>query len=167
MDLVETETLINDAHLKGEYRPVIVAIIKNKKERILLIRSAKNKRVWYLPQGGIEYGELVETALFREIEEELGIAQKDLTLINYLGFEDLDAEKSRRDRRGFIKGKRYFFFTLFFIPSAETLNINHDEVSNYLWTPQKDITHILTASRIEKRKLLLKWLNVLETVRSG
>jgi 8-oxo-dGTP pyrophosphatase MutT (NUDIX family) len=46
--------LIREAHTKKEYRPVVVAVIKNINGHIIVVQSAKNKHEWYLPQGGID-----------------------------------------------------------------------------------------------------------------
>ncbi|MDM1297883.1 NUDIX domain-containing protein [Empedobacter falsenii] len=45
-------------------------VIKNNK---LLLTFSKNKKAWYLPGGKIDKGENSETALVREIKEELSL----------------------------------------------------------------------------------------------
>jgi 8-oxo-dGTP pyrophosphatase MutT (NUDIX family) len=47
---------------------------------ILMVKE-KDPENWYsLPGGGIDYGENIETALLRELEEELGLAAADITV---------------------------------------------------------------------------------------
>jgi len=65
------------------FRPSVYAIIPNK-ENILLIRSHHNGK-YFLPGGGIELGERIETALKREIKEEAGI---EIKIIQFLHFHE-------------------------------------------------------------------------------
>lgn len=148
--------LITEAHSNREYRPVAVAIIKNAIEQILFVQSAKNSE-WYLPQGGIEPEENILEALFRELEEELRMARADLRSVQCKGYKDLDFEPDRSDRRGFTKGKRYFFFDMEYL-ELPSLNINTAEVKDYKWADLKDAALVLAETRKEKRFLILKFL---------
>ena len=48
-------------------------IINNNNEILLLLRNVfPEKNLWSIPGGMVEFGEEIETALIREIEEELG-----------------------------------------------------------------------------------------------
>lgn len=155
---MDSITLVNEAYAKKEYRPVVVAIIKNTAEQIIVVQSAKNREEWYLPQGGIDEGETIESALFRELHEELGLLRNDLLFKDCLGFEDLDAEETRIDKRGFTRGKRYFFCAVTYLGSNENLRLNQQEVSAYLWVDIADIAYIFISSRMKKRDLMLRWL---------
>ena len=54
------------------YRPNVAAVIVNDKGEILSCRRADKYHTWQLPQGGIDEGESTETALHRELLEEIG-----------------------------------------------------------------------------------------------
>lgn len=164
MDLWDTEvaTLIKDAYLKKEYRPVAVALIRNQAGKILFVRSAKNQDEWYLPQGGIEEGEYAKSALFREIKEELGIELDALHIVAYLGVDELNAESTREDKRGFRSGKRYFLFGLLYNDECGILKVNQEEISECRWITQEDVPLILSTTRKEKGLLIMKWLNKLK-----
>src|SRR5689334_19905954 len=58
--------------MQKPYRPCVVAVIKNKNGHVLAGERADCKGAWQLPQGGIDPGETAETALFRELREEIG-----------------------------------------------------------------------------------------------
>ena len=152
---------VEEAHFKKEYRPVVVMIIQDALGRVLFVCSTKNKNEWYLPQGGIDENELAIEALFRETEEELGIPRKELGTPHYLGEEDLDAEKTRADKRGFSKGKRYFFFKLSYVGPSRQFELNRKEIGGYEWVARGDIVQILFTTRSEKRSLIVKWLEKL------
>ena len=135
--------------------------LPDKLDQFLFVSSAKNKNEWYLPQGGIDEGEFVLDALFREIREELGILREEFGASHYLGVEDLDAEQVRADKRGFSKGKRYFFFTLFYIGSGTQFDVNQEEIDEYRWVMKSDISKLLSRTRPEKGLLILRWLSKL------
>lgn len=63
---------------------IVEAIIKNKSNKILLLkRSKKNKYYigkWQLPGGKVEFGEEIDIAIKRELFEETGIKYKNLKL---------------------------------------------------------------------------------------
>lgn len=54
------------------------AIITDSERKYLLFCSPKDKSYYYLPGGHIEFGERAVAALWRELEEEIGINQKDI-----------------------------------------------------------------------------------------
>lgn len=154
--------LIVEAHQKKEYRPVAVALITNAQGRVLLVQSAMNPDNWGLPQGGIESDEEVLTALLREIGEETGISPQELNCERFLYNEDLDAEPERKDKRGFSKGKRYFFFALRYLGN-ETLHCDPGEIRDYRWAAESDIPRILATTRAAKRRLTENALRVFFT----
>lgn len=152
---------IAEAHAQQEYRPVAVAVVRDESNRILFVRSAKNLDEWYLPQGGIDIKESASEALLRELQEELGITSTEVHLLDYLGSDDLEAESSRVDKRGFSKGKRYYFFTLSYSGPGNALRINEEEITEYRWINLEQVAIILSSTRVEKRLLILKYLNKL------
>ncbi len=54
-----------------------VLIIQN--NQVLLVKEAVGGAWWALPGGGIDHGESIESALTREVEEELGVPAKDVS----------------------------------------------------------------------------------------
>ncbi len=58
------------------YRVSVKAIILND-DKILLVKEWDDEW-WSFPGGGIEYGESIQDALYREVEEELGISHENI-----------------------------------------------------------------------------------------
>jgi len=65
----------------------VAALIVNAQGEILLIQQKKKKSsgYWLLPGGGIEFGETAETALIRELKEELGL---DVVSMNFIALNE-------------------------------------------------------------------------------
>jgi len=59
------------------------AVIMNERAEILLLKRKKapEKGYWSIPGGTVEFGEKLNTAITREIEEELGVKVKVLCLL--------------------------------------------------------------------------------------
>lgn len=56
------------------------AIIFNSEGHVLLLKRTYGNKGWSLPGGGVEPGETIHDALFREFREELGVEVKDEVL---------------------------------------------------------------------------------------
>jgi putative (di)nucleoside polyphosphate hydrolase len=62
------------------YRANIGIVIANEKKQILLAKRYKQD-AWQLPQGGIDKGETELEALYRELEEEVGLAPEHVSIL--------------------------------------------------------------------------------------
>ncbi len=154
-----TDPAILEARAKKEYRPVAVAVIADRRGRILLVQSQKNTDDWGLPQGGIEPDEDLPAALVREIKEETGIDEDRLEFAGYVGMTDLDAEAGRKDKRGYAKGKRYFAVRLRY-DGPEVLALNESELAGYRWQYPDGIARALASTRAERRDVILKFIGL-------
>lgn len=62
------------------YRPNVGIVISNKHGQVLWAKRL-GQNSWQFPQGGINEGENIETAMYRELYEEVGLTKKDVRLI--------------------------------------------------------------------------------------
>ena len=62
------------------FRPNVGIILANSQGQVLWARSI-GQNSWQFPQGGINEGETPEQAMFREVEEEIGITANDIEVI--------------------------------------------------------------------------------------
>ena len=58
------------------FRPNVGIVVANDAGQVLFARRVGDRDAWQFPQGGIHAGETPEVALYRELEEEIGL-QKD------------------------------------------------------------------------------------------
>ena len=62
------------------YRPNVAAILTRGQGMILVAERASFRGAWQFPQGGVDDGETAEQALFREVEEEIGVGRDLITI---------------------------------------------------------------------------------------
>jgi putative (di)nucleoside polyphosphate hydrolase len=62
------------------FRPNVGIILANSKGQVLWARRI-GQNSWQFPQGGISEGETPEQAMFRELQEEVGLTAKDIEII--------------------------------------------------------------------------------------
>ncbi len=62
------------------FRPNVGIILSNSKGRVLWAKRI-GQNAWQFPQGGIRVGETAEAALYRELNEELGLLPEHVTVL--------------------------------------------------------------------------------------
>lgn len=61
--------------MASRYRPNVAAILRRPEDgKILVAERSDFKGSWQFPQGGVDSGEDLIAALFREVEEEIGVS---------------------------------------------------------------------------------------------
>lgn len=155
--------LVRQLYSKGKYRPEGVAVLHNgykNNRKFLIVQSSKSSNAWYFPQGGINLGETLSENLSRELAEELGLNfENDLkNLVYNFHYEILDAKPSRKTRRGFAKGKA-FFFTLAEYHGSGQFNLQHDEIADAKWMVYNEAIECFNIGRPEKAALSKRGLD--------
>lgn len=150
------------------YRPQVVACILNDK-KILLLYKRKHD-LWQLPQGGIENGETVEAAYFRESAEELGAefaASFDKNIVLFCqakvafsgrgtGARVLTNDAGQEIK---MKGKKYFFGAT---TTTGTFDLSKSEFDDYRWTSfEEGLALCETINQAGKKRITLKALHTL------
>ncbi|MDC3078373.1 RNA pyrophosphohydrolase [SAR86 cluster bacterium] len=62
------------------YRPNVAMVVINSMNKVLICRR-KNTKTWQFPQGGIDNGEEIKKAMYRELSEEVGLSKDDVSLV--------------------------------------------------------------------------------------
>lgn len=149
-------------HEANDYRPVVVAVIRNYTGRVLLAQSAKalqrdNVVEWGFPQGGIDEGESVQEACQREVHEELGIDSVYLAVGEVEEITDIKARRGGPDKRGFSGGKRYFVVDALYEGEGE-LELKRDEICKVAWSDQEEALALVSDKRSAKLDLIRRAL---------
>ena len=124
--------------IKTGYRLNVAMIVVNKDNKVLFCKR-RNTENWQFPQGGVDENENIESAMFRELNEEVGL-EKDNVEIKAVSqnFIYYDIPKNIRSRvlGGKFKGQAQKYFLLKLISGEVDLNIeNTPEFDKYNWVP--------------------------------
>jgi putative (di)nucleoside polyphosphate hydrolase len=128
------------------FRKGVSAIIINKKNEFLLVNlESFEEKYFAIPGGGIEQKETLEDAVYRELNEELGIKKKHLQIVGQsrtpIRFK-FTAIKMVRDSKNYEGSERYFFG--FKYTGEEKMIIpNSGEVRSYKWVTYNDLKNYL------------------------
>ncbi len=117
------------------YRPNVGIVIYNRHGQVLWARRI-GQNTWQFPQGGINPGETPEQAMFRELEEELGLYRGDVTITTvsrtWLRYR-LPYRLIRKDEKPMCVGQRQKWYLL-------RINDEHEQkiAFNHTKTPEFD-----------------------------
>ena len=118
------------------YRANVGIVITNDKKQILLAKRFKQNG-WQLPQGGIDEDETELDALYRELQEEVGLDPSHVTLIaktpKWLRYE-LPDEHVRRTQKPKCIGQKQVWYLLKLASSDDDISLDlHDDVEFDDW----------------------------------
>lgn len=63
------------------YRPNVGIVVANRRGQVLWTRRVGGHDAWQFPQGGMQQGEKPEQALYRELEEEVGLRAEHVKVL--------------------------------------------------------------------------------------
>ena len=132
--------------IKSMYRKGVSALILNKKNEVLLVNlNSFEEKYFAIPGGGLEPDETLESAVYREIQEELGILPDQLTFVgkskDSLKF-DFKTIKLSRDGIEYT-GSEKFFFGFVFNDDLNNIKIPDGEVRRIVWSSISDLSKYL------------------------
>jgi len=131
---------------KDSYRPNVAMIIVSdkypQKKEIFIAQRNDLTDIWQFPQGGIDNGEEVQEALFRELEEETGTLKATI-VAEYPEWISYDFPEKIARKMAPYKGQtqRYFLLKL---DSDAIINLQteHPEFINYKYVSVEDVLNL-------------------------
>jgi putative (di)nucleoside polyphosphate hydrolase len=120
------------------YRPNVGIVILNDNNKVLWAKRVAED-AWQFPQGGVDEGESLEEAMYRELMEEVGLSQDHVEIIgktkNWLRY-DVPRQWVRRDGSARYKGQKQIWFLLKFIGKDSDIVLNNSvkpEFDSWRW----------------------------------
>ena len=120
---------------KRPYRPCVGIMLINDNGHIFGGQRIDNRaEAWQMPQGGIDAGEDVETACFREMREEIGTDKADILSIHpeWLNY-DIPLPLADRLWGGSYRGQSQKWLALRYTGQDSDINIATEEPEFFSW----------------------------------
>ncbi|MDQ0253339.1 8-oxo-dGTP pyrophosphatase MutT (NUDIX family) [Evansella vedderi] len=102
------------------------AIIVNNEGLVLLLKRTYGDLGWSLPGGGVEVGETIHEALYRECREELGVEVQDAILTGFYYHSKLNAQV------GIFRCS---------LPEGAEIKLSHEH-SDYKWAHLSELSEV-------------------------
>ena len=120
------------------FRPNVGIILLNAQNEVWWGKRVR-EHSWQFPQGGIKHGETPEQAMFRELEEEIGLRAEHVKIIgrtrDWLRYEVPD-HFIKREIRGHYRGQKQIWFLLRMVGRDCDVNLrltSHPEFDAWRW----------------------------------
>ena len=142
------------------YRPNVAMVVINSMNKVLICRR-KNTKTWQFPQGGIDNGEEIKKAMYRELSEEVGLSKDDVSLVGESeGTITYDIPKTIRSKvlGGKFKGQEQKWFLLKLKKDNSEIKLDNEtfpEFDKYEWVSfWQPLNRIVDFKREAYRKAL-------------
>jgi len=160
---------VND-YKKLPYRNGVGIVVLNNDNKVFVAKRIDNpKNFWQMPQGGVDKGENLLKAAYRELKEETSI--QNVKLIQELDgwtYYELPPKLIGIIWKGKYKGQKQKWFVLKFIGNDNEINIKtkKPEFLDWKWIDLDKITDIVVDFKLDVYKkvkqqvnnLLINWL---------
>ena len=120
------------------YRKNVGIILCNSQNKLLICKRL-GEESWQFPQGGVEKNENAESAMFRELFEEVGLKKNDISILgitnSWLKY-DLPKKYQRKTNNKLCIGQKQKWFLLRLISDDTNIvfsNSKHPEFDSWQW----------------------------------
>lgn len=134
LNLTEGDTVLD----REGYRPNVGIILINERNEVFWGKRVR-EHSWQFPQGGIKPGESPETAMYRELYEEVGLLPQHVKIVgrtrDWLRY-DVPNNWVRREWRGSYRGQKQIWYLLRLTVRDCDVNLRatrHPEFDGWRW----------------------------------
>ncbi len=129
-----------------KYRPNVAMIILSpeypKRKEIFIAQRNDLKGVWQFPQGGIDQGEEVKEALFRELEEEIGTRDVEI-IAEYPEWISYDfPDKIAKKMRPYAGQKQRYFLVKLADEAKIDIDTKHPEFDEFKFVDVDEVLEL-------------------------
>ncbi len=124
------------------YRKNVGIILCNSKNELLICKRY-NENSWQFPQGGFKENENAESAMYRELFEEIGLRKNDVTILgktkDWLKY-DLPKKYQRKTGNKLCLGQKQIWFLLRLSSDESNINLKKSkkpEFDDWEWVLEK------------------------------
>ncbi|PXZ02745.1 RNA pyrophosphohydrolase [Gilliamella apicola] len=154
------------------YRPNVGIVICNRCGQVLWARRY-GQNSWQFPQGGIKLNETPEQAMFRELNEEVGLQPKDVKILSvtngWLRYK-LPKRMIRWDNQPVCIGQKQKWFLIELISDTSVINLNMSptpEFDDWKWVSYwYPIRQVIAFKRDVYRKAMKEFALPVFTIQS-
>lgn len=116
------------------YRPNVAAILRNDDGRILVCERINVPGAWQFPQGGVDEGEELLKAFYRELEEEIGVTADLVRIVEKRGGYRYAFPKGRL-KYGIYGGQEQTYYLCDFLGKDKDirLDLHNQEFRQFKW----------------------------------
>lgn len=134
-------------HSNLPYRACVGLAIFNQEGKVLVAERLDNNTAWQMPQGGIDEGEDLTTAAYREMLEEIGTDKADILEVMATPLKyDLPPELLGKLWGGKYRGQEQTWIALRFTGKDSDIDLNaHEppEFSRWQWVDLAEIVNLI------------------------
>jgi len=127
------------------YRPNVGIVLLNSRNEVFWGKRV-GQHSWQFPQGGIQHGESPEQAMYRELQEEVGLLPEHVQIIgrtrDWLRYdvpeEYLRRQNATRVHRAAYRGQKQIWFLLRLVGLDSDIQLrasDHPEFDAWRWVP--------------------------------
>lgn len=133
-------------------RAIVGAFIFNKRGQVLLVKSPKwKKNYWIVPGGHVEYGESISNAVKREVFEETRLKVR---------FKKVFAVFESIFSKDLMKKRHFVYLECFCKATSQKVVLDGQELKSFTWALPKEALKFALESNVRKSlKILAREIN--------